>query len=454
MRFEWFVAKRYLRGAHRGRTYISTAGVTIGVAVLVVVISVMNGFEREFLGKMLGAFGHLRLIPPGGLTDYQAWVPRFRKRPGVEGVSPMIEEGVLIVADSNRYSEPRAQFARVRGIDPDLEGGASDLIGARYIGEWGDLASKPDLPEATSATMIDPFAIEAETPGIFLGIEAAKTLFPPPEFLALADKDPRLKDFFSREAMGKRVRLIVPSTSRGPSMQELFTIQVEVKGIFKTGFYDFDSLYLLSSLDTARLLKRYPRDIVEALEVRLDNPDPSHTLAVGMDLIEQASDTYHTQFYFSPWMAISPNLLKAVQIEKVVMSAILTLMVLVAAFGIASTLVMTVMEKTREIGTLMALGSRRRSVMAIFILNGLQVGLFGTFLGILTGLGICELIQVLNIPMPGGGGVYVLDVLPVQIRWLDVLRIGLFSLVASTVAGVYPAWKASKLNPVEALGYE
>jgi lipoprotein-releasing system permease protein len=441
----------------------------MGVTVLIVVIAVMNGFEREFLGKMLGAYGHLRLLPVGDgrilgtLEGYQEWIPRLRKIKGVSGISPVIESGVTIVAELEGFSEPRAQFIQVRGIDPLEEEAASDLISSKLIGDWATLmnresmgaeAAQPQSSTTEENLLIDPFAIKAETPGIFLGLELARDLFRVPNLWQWTTTDSRFKTFALTNILGKKIKLIVPRIDRGPSGMEFFFVEVQIEGLFKTGFFDFDLRSALVSLDTARLFKKIPPGAVEFLEVCLDNPDPANTQRVAKAMIDVASNEYHSNFYPFPWMAINPVLLKAVEIEKVVMGSILTLVVLVAAFGIASTLVMTVLEKTREIGTLMALGTRRRSIMSIFILNGFQVGVWGTLLGVLLGLVLCGLVAVLQIPLPGGGGVYVLDVLPVEVRWLDVTIIALFSMLASTLAGIYPAWKAARLQPVEALSYE
>jgi lipoprotein-releasing system permease protein len=316
------------------------------------------------------------------------------------------------------------------------------------------LKSAEQPKQATETGYIDPFAIEARTPGIFLGLELAKDLFRIPAAWRWSHDDTRLKDFLEHDVIGQRLKVVTPEMDRSPSPQGFVSIEVEVRGIFKTGFFDFDLRSALTGLDTARILKRLPSGSVQFLEAKLDNPDPKHTYATAMAVIEHASDTYHTRFVALPWMALNPVLLDAVKIEKVVMASILTLVVLVAAFGIASTLVMTVLEKTREIGTLMALGTRRKAILRIFVLNGLQVGLYGTLFGVMLGLGICKMIDILQIQMPGGGGVYVLDTLPVEVRWLDVASIGGFALLASTMAGLYPAWKASRLHPVEALRYE
>jgi ABC-type transport system, involved in lipoprotein release, permease component len=247
MRFEWFVARRYLKGAHRGRTYISTAGVTIGVTVLIVVISVMNGFEREFLGKMLGAYGHLRLIPVENgqvitrLYSYEDWIPRFSKEPGVEGVSPIIESGVMIIAESPRNREPQGQFIQVRGIDPIHEGQASDLIRGRLLGEWPELADTPaSASSATKTVLIDPFAVEPKTPPIFLGLELAKELYNAPDNWHWSSTDPRLRDFLESEVMGKKVKLVAPRLDRGPSGQELFFLsKPRSKEIFKDRLFRF-----------------------------------------------------------------------------------------------------------------------------------------------------------------------------------------------------------------------
>lgn len=462
MRLEWYIAQRYLTGAHRGRALISTAGVIVGVTVLIVVISVMNGFERDFMGKLLGVYGHLKLyLVEGdrvveGLPDYEQWIARFRTQPGVAGISPFIESGVMVVADPLGNGDTRAQYIQARGIDPRLEGDASDLIKARLAGDWTALASKPQVISESQTNLVDPFTVQSETPGIFLGIELARSLFVDVAGRNWSEKDPGFEKFVQNRILGQKVKLVAPRVDRGPAGMQLFFIELEVKGLFKTGFFDIDLQSGLVSLDTARVLKGMPagKNLVECLEVRLKNPDPQCTTESANRLVEYALDNHDVLFHPSAWMSLNPILLKAIETEKVVMGSILALVVLVAAFGIASTLVMTVLEKTREIGTLMAMGTRRRSIMAIFVLNGFQVGILGTFLGILVGLGLCWMVAVLQIPMPGGGSVYVLDVLPVEIRWLDVTLISLLSISASTLAGVYPAWKAAKLQPVEALSYE
>jgi lipoprotein-releasing system permease protein len=279
----------------------------------------------------------------------------------------------------------------------------------------------------------------------------AKVLFKVPAFL---DGEEQIVRFLEREAIGKDVMLVVPELTRGPSGAEPNFFSVRVKGIYKTGFYDFDLRYVLTSLGTARILKQMPVDppSVQFLELKLDKPNDAGQIGLALSL--WAEREHDSIFVPMAWTELNPVLLEAVKVEKVVMAAILTLVVLVAAFGISSTLVMTVIEKTREIGTLMALGTRRLSIMAIFVINGWLVGFFGVVAGTLAGVGICAAIDFLRIRMPGGGEVYVLEYLPVEIRGMDVLAIVLFSLLASTLAGVYPAWKASRLHPVEALGHE
>jgi lipoprotein-releasing system permease protein len=463
MRLEWYIAHRYLRGAHRGRALISVAGVTVGVTVLIVVISVINGFERDFLGKMLGAYGHIKLYPAefgravDNLYQYEKWVSILKNEPGIRGVSPIVETGVTMLVDPDGSGRGRGQYVQVRGIDPVLEVNVSDMIQGKLVGEWSSLASKPHVKAGTETSLIDPFAVESETPGVFLGIELAKDLLNGAgDRNNWTERDPGFEAFALKNILGQKVSLVAPRIDRAASGMQPFFFEAKVVGLFKTGFFDIDLHSSLVSLDTARVLKGLPagEDSVECLEVRLHDPAPQNTYNIAKHLVDFTSIAYNGSFVAVPWMYLNQTLVRAVQIEKVVMGSILTLVVLVAAFGIASTLVMTVLEKTREIGTLMAMGTRRRSIMEIFILNGFQVGVIGSFFGVILGLGISWLAAYLEIPMPGDGSLYVLDVLPVEVRWLDVTAIALFSVVASTLAGIYPAWKAARMQPVEALSYE
>jgi lipoprotein-releasing system permease protein len=462
MGYEWFIAGRYLRGTHRGRVRICTAGVTIGVTVLVVVISVMNGFEKEFLGKMLGAFGHLRLyqrtsdrINPQFISDYRNWVERFEARPGVVAAAPAIEQEAFLVARPRRSTQSKSHGVRIRGIEPEYENRVNDFADYLLLGDWSDLAERSPEPEEAPEGPIDPFEATATLEvrmNLFLGVELAKELFDLQPHWHWSESDNRLRSALEQEVIGQTVTVIIPEIERGPNLTNIRRYSATVKGIYKSGFYDFDLNYTLTALETERIFKKIPVGEVEFLEVKVE--DPNRAERIGFELADWAEQECETVFSPWSWQRLNPTLLEAVHIEKAVMATILTMVILVAAFGISSTLVMTVLEKTREIGTLMALGARRRSLMAIFVINGLLVGVIGVVFGLLAGLGICGLIRFLEIPMPGGGVVYVLETLPVEVRWFDVGLIALFGLLASTVAGIYPAYKASRLHPVEALRHE
>jgi len=462
MPFEWFVARRYLKGTHRGRVRLSTAGVTIGVAVLVVVISVMNGFERDFLHKMLGAFGPLRLLQTDqygqlvSIADYEDWIRRFERVEGVIGVSPNIEQGVMIVAKGGGTGQQRAQFVMSRGIEPAYEQSVSDIIDIEggLPGDWALLAARDEAEAASQPDSFDPFDLPIELPAVFIGVELAKELYDLPPQAKWDGPESYLGKRLHDDVIGQSISLVAPRFTRDPSGEQMFRMEAEIKGIFKTGFYEFDKGNIVTSLETARLLVGMEPKTVQSLVFNIEDPSPAATYALAERLVNDAADNYGVNFVANPWMRLNPVLLEAVKIEKVVMSAILTLLLLVAAFGIASTLIMTVLEKTREIGTLMAMGSRRWSIMAIFVINGLLVGLYGTGFGVLLGVGICVTIDYLQINLPGGGGVYILDVLPVEIRWWQVACIAVFSLMAATLAGVIPARRAASLHPVEALGHE
>ncbi len=456
MRYEFFIARRYLKGVHRGRVRISTIGVAVGVIVLVVASSIMNGFRSELLSKMLGVYGHLNLFQFDSngkkvpIEEVDRWIELFESQEGVVAAAPAIEENGLLIVDSPDTSNSPAQFFQIRAVDPAYESRMTSEI-ELLVGDWPSLAPADPLSETTGTESFDPFDIPLTKHPIFLGYRAAQNLFGFRSFPG-EDEEKRLKHFLQNRVVGQSVTLLLPRPTRDPSGEGLFSMGLEIKGVFRTGHFQFDEGGALTSLDAARVFSDIVGAGVETIEIRTDNPDQADR--IGLDLSHWAENEFDVRFAPMSWKARNPVLLDATRIEKIVMSSILTLIVLVAAFGISGTLVMTVLEKTREIGALMAMGAERASIMAVFVINGFLVGFYGVLTGTAIGLGICKVIEVLEIPMPGGGNVYVLDLLPVEVHWQDVIIIAIFALLASGIAGIYPAYKAAGFHPVEALRHE
>lgn len=456
MRYEFFIARRYLKGVHRGRVRISTIGVAVGVLVLVVASSIMNGFRAELLSKMLGVYGHLNLfqfdadgkkIP---IQDFEKWIELFESQPGVEAAAPAIETNGLLIAERFPNSGQVAQFFQIRAVEPSYEPRMTEEL-ELLAGAWSELGAASGIVEASPSESLDPFDIPPTRHPIFLGHRAAQSLFGYSGFPS-QDEEERLRRFLADRVVGQEVTLFLPQQIHGPSGPEFFTMVLEVRGIFRSGHFQFDEGGALTSIEAARIFSQFPGNGVETIEIRTTDADAADQ--IGMALSLWAEREFDARFAPMSWKARNPVLLDATRIEKIVMSSILTLIVLVAAFGISGTLVMTVLEKTREIGALMAMGAERGSIMAIFVINGFLVGFYGVLTGTTLGLLLCKAIEVLEIPMPGGGNVYILDLLPVEVQLRDVVMIAVFALLASGIAGIYPAYKAAGFHPVEALRHE
>lgn len=409
MNFETFLALRYLRA--RGRhafinliTLLSMAGVALGVCALIVVLSVMGGFQDQITQKILGMGSHLTIYRAGGtIADPERVVNIARQEPGVKAAAPFAYGQVMLVSPGGAtgalLSGLEVPLARkVKNLEPSLvQGRLDDLTRRTGRGLWGiilgsRLASKLGLRLGSVVNVINPLG--EETP-----------------------------------------------VGRAPKSEPF-----QVVGIFESGLYPYDAGYSYVDLKAAQEFLGLGRE-VNGVEVSLT--DIYQAPQVGSRLTAKLGPLYFPR----DWMSANHSLFAALKLEKFAMFVILILIVLVASFGIVSSLIMMVMTKTREIGVLKAMGATRASLRRIFMLQGLTTGLVGTMVGVLSGLVLCWLLsryQFIELPKD----VYTIDTLPVQVEPLLVLLVAACAVAISLLATIYPARKAGSLDPVQALRYE
>ncbi len=414
--FEWEIGWRYTRAGRAGRrngfisfiSFISVIGIALGVAALIIVLSVMNGFQKEVRDRMLSVIPHVEVSDPSGtaLPDWRKLAEQARKNPAVIGAAPFIAAQSLVA----RGDDMRG--AVIRGISPPEEATVTDLA-AR-------------LRDSTFATL------KSGEWRILLGIELARGLG-------------------VRE--GDKVTLVAPGGQVTPAGVVPRLKQFTVSGIFDTGHFEYDSALALIHVDDAARL--YQVDGPVGVQLRLRDPQTARGVA------DELRAALPAGLRVSDWTRTNRNWYDAVQIEKRVMAIILTLIVAVAAFNLVSTLVMTVTDKRADIAILRTLGASPRSIMGIFIVQGAAAGLIGTLAGAAGGLLIAynvgtivpaieRLLGVAFLP----ASIYVISRMPSDPQMSDVLPIVITSLVLAFVATLYPSWRASRVNPAEALRYE
>ncbi|MFM9969944.1 MAG: lipoprotein-releasing ABC transporter permease subunit [Burkholderiales bacterium] len=417
MNYETLIGLRYTRARNRasGRNHfisfismMSMAGIGLGVAALIVVLSVMNGFQKELRARILGVASHVQITGPDNrLARWNTVIDGARKHPLVEAAAPYVNAQAMLSADS------LVRGSVVRGILPVEEARVADMGRQMLVGSIDSL--KPG-----------EF-------GIVLGSELARALAVRP---------------------GGRVTLIAPQGLVTPAGLLPRLKQFTVVGIFEVGMFEYDSgLALIHMADAQRLYQL--GDDVSGVRLRLT--DLFQSRPVARDLITSLNG----DFYISDWTRSHANFFRAVQIEKNVMFIILTLIVAVAAFNIVSTLVMVVTDKQADIAILRTLGATPGSIMKIFIVQGALIGVIGTLAGMLGGIILALNIDVVvpflegifNIKFVSKEVYYITD-LPSDLQKTDVLTVGLVSLVLSLAATLYPSWRASRVNPAEALKYE
>ena len=411
MYFEWFVCLRYLRAKRKHGfisiiSLISIAGVMVGVMALIVVLAVMTGFTSEFRDKILGINSQVVVQNyTGDITNYEEVAAKVRTVKGVTGVTPYLYSQAMITSGEGGTG------AVLRGLDPATAQGVLSLEKHLRKGKIADLAAGPSNGAR-------------RPPGIILGKELAAQL---------------------HVSMHDRVRLISASGPLTPMgvLPKFFTCQVV--GIFETGMYEYDSALAYVSLATAQQFFDLP-GAVHGLEVKTRNLNEAGQVAKRIEQV------LGPNFFAKDWMRMNRNIFSALALEKTALSVIMALVVMVAAFNIVSTLIMVVMEKNKDIAILKSMGATSGSIMRIFIYEGLVIGLAGTFLGVLGGLGLCAILsryQFIKLP-----DVYPVSTLPVLVLPSDVILIALSAMVITLVATLYPSWQAAKVDPAVALRYE
>jgi lipoprotein-releasing system permease protein len=410
MPFEYFIGSRYLRAKHKETfisliTLLSVAGVTVGVMALIVVIAVMSGFESDLKQRILGVESHIVLMRHGGsLSGYQSITKHIKEIDGVEAATPFIYSQIML------RSSTGVAGAVLRGIDPESAGDVIKILKNSILQHLEKMNH-----QKTS---------KALAPGIILGKELAGNL---------------------GVVKGDTVYLI---STRGmmspigylPSMKRF-----EVAGLFESGMYEYDgSLAYIDLKDAQKML--HMKDSVTGIEVRVKDIYDAGNIA------KRIVSKFGFPFWARDWMQMNHNLFSALKLEKTVMFIILALIILVAAFNIASTLIMMVMGKTKDIAILKAMGAMDSSIRKIFIFKGMIIGLVGTTLGVCLGFTLCKLLEKYKfIHLPGD--VYYISTLPVRLEALDVITIASAAMIICFFATLYPAIQASKLNPIEAIRY-
>jgi lipoprotein-releasing system permease protein len=411
--FELFVGLRYTRAKRRTQfvsfiSMISMAGIALGIAALITVMSVMNGFEKEIRARILGAAAHIQVLgPEAGIPDWQGLENAVKKHPEVTAAAPFVTgQGLLSTGSAVRG-------VYVRGIEPALEDTVADFSSHMRAGRLADL---------------HPGGF-----GIVIGVGISRAL---------------------QLGVGERVTLVSPQGQVTPAGLMPRLRQFTVVGVFALDHNEFDNALALIDMEDAQALYRMGGNVSG---VRLKVRDLDRAPQVARELARSLPRS----LYLTDWTQQNANYFRAIQIEKRMMFIILTLIIAVAAFNLVSTLVMVVTDKHPDIAILRTLGAAPSSIMKIFVVQGAIIGVIGTLLGVATGILLALNIDVV-VPFVErtfhfqilSSDVYYISELPSDIHWGDVISVAVVSLVLSFIATIYPSWRASRVNPAEALRYE
>ena len=408
MAYSSFIALRYLKGRRRHtpislNTIISIGGVALGVMALIVVLSVMSGFEHDLMKKILGTNSPIIVssFNDKGITDYNQQMKKIQAVPHVVSVAPFTYSEVMLTSPSS------VSGIILKGVDPASIGKVTELSKTMVAGSISGLnASGP-------------------VPGILLGRELAGNL---------------------GVRTGERVRVVSPfgtitPLGMAPKFQEFV-----VTGLFDTGMYEYDSKLAYISIPVAQKFFGLG-DSVTGFEVRIDD------LSLSAPLARTIQNHLGFPFHARDWMQMNRSLFSALKLEKITMFVILVLIIVVASFNIVSTLIMIVIDKAREIAILKSMGATRAGIMKIFMINGTIIGVVGTLIGLAGGLAVCFVIEKTNlITLPRD--IYYISHLPARVDPVELVVICASAIIISFGATLYPSWQAAKLDPLEALRYE
>jgi len=393
MRYEFWISFRYLISKRREKfisiiSFISVAGVALGVTALIVVLAVMSGFDNDLREKIIGTNSHIIIERDGGIGDYNTLVDSVNKMPHVVASSPFINGQALI------RKNDEALGVILRGIDPERERHVTNI--EKYIKE-GTLFFGED--------------------SVLIGRELAWRM---------------------NFKVGDSISLISAASPK----PKAFT----VGGIFHSGMFDYDMNLVFTGIEEAQAFYGV-EGLAGGIGVRVDDVFKADTIKKTMQ------HKLGFGYWVRSWSDLNKSLFSALKLEKITMFIILTLIVIVACFNIVSTLIMMVMEKTRDIGILKSIGVKNSSIRNIFMLNGFFIGFLGTALGAAGGWLLCHLLKTYQfIKLPRD--IYYIDRLPVKIDIMDSAVVVVAAVIISLVATLYPAWQASRMQPVEALRYE
>jgi lipoprotein-releasing system permease protein len=406
MSFEIFIARRYLTARRKQAfisviTFISALGVTIGVMALIIAIALITGFQNDVQEKILGSTSHIMVknYSEGGIADYDPLISQINKVEGIVSASPVILEKAFLIGPIN------SEGVMFRGIDFSLEMESSPWLRNLEIGEIPDPGAMRD--------------------GILLGRDLAFSL---------------------GAVVGGGIEVLTAATRLSPLGALPKRKKFEVTGLFQTGLYEFDSNAALVSLETAQKMFNLGNRI-NVIHIRVRDIFQAPKVA------ERIKEFLPPETYAITWMELNRSLFSALKLEKQLMFFTITLIVFVAALNIIATLILMVMEKTRDIGILIAMGATSRHIRKIFFLQGAMIGIIGTAMGTVLGLVWCWLantFELIKVPQE----IYQIPFVPFRIQPLDLLAIVGITLLISFLSTLFPAHRASRVDPVDALKYE